>query len=161
MKLALAALLALGTSAFAQIPAKDRMVVVISLDGFPAYALDDPKLPIPTLRRLMQNGVSARMTGINPTVTWPNHTAMVTGVRADQHGLLTNGTIVRTGAWPPVKVDPMMDKEKMVHSPPSMMPLRAPDSPPRRSIGSPSTTPLPSPGTSTSGPMPKARWNRR
>ncbi len=117
MKLALAALLALGTSAFAQIPAKDRMVVVISLDGFPAYALDDPKLPIPTLRRLMQNGVSARMTGINPTVTWPNHTAMVTGVRADQHGLLTNGTIVRTGAWPPVKVDPMMDKEKMVHSP--------------------------------------------
>ena len=32
-------------------------VVVISLDGFPAYALDDPKLPVPTLRRLMRNGV--------------------------------------------------------------------------------------------------------
>ncbi len=93
------------------------MVVVISLDGFPAFALDDPKLPIPTLRRLIESGVSARMTTINPTVTWPNHTALVTGVRADEHGLLANGTISRTGAWPPVKVEPMLDKEQMVHVP--------------------------------------------
>jgi predicted AlkP superfamily pyrophosphatase or phosphodiesterase len=117
IKLALAALLTLMPSALAQTPARERMVIVISLDGFPAYALDDPKLPIPTLRHLMQTGVSARMTAVNPTVTWPNHTAMITGVHADQHGLLTNGTIVRTGAWPPVKVDPMIDKEKMVHVP--------------------------------------------
>jgi len=93
------------------------MVVVISLDGFPAYDLDDPKLPIPTLRGLIKNGVTARMTTVNPTVTWPNHTTMVTGVRSDEHGLLANGTIVPTGAWPPVKVDPMIEKEKMVHVP--------------------------------------------
>ena len=92
-------------------------MVVISLDGFPAYDLDDPKLPIPTLRSLIENGVSARMATVNPTVTWPNHTAMVTGVRADEHGLLANGTILRTGAWPPVKVEPMIEKEKMVHVP--------------------------------------------
>ncbi len=92
-------------------------VVVISLDGFPAYALDDPKLPIPTLRALMQKGISGPMTAINPTVTWPNHTTMVTGVRADEHGLLANGTIVRTGGWPPVKVDPMVPKAQMVHIP--------------------------------------------
>ena len=106
MKLAmtLAALAGLCGPAFAQAPVKERMVAVISLDGFPAYALDDPRLPIPTLRRLMQNGASARMTTVNPTVTWPNHTTMVTGVRADEHGLLTNGTISQTGAWPPVKV---------------------------------------------------------
>jgi CubicO group peptidase (beta-lactamase class C family) len=97
-------------------PARNK-VVVISLDGFPAYALDDPKLPIPTLRKLMRNGVSGTMTAINPTVTWPNHTTMVTGVRADEHGLLANGTITRTGAWPPVKVEPYIDKEKMVHAP--------------------------------------------
>src|SRR2546425_4610010 len=109
-------LILLASLAFAQ-PAKDRMVVVISLDGFPAYALDDPKLPIPTLRRLIQNGAAARMTTINPTVTWPNHTTMVTGVRADEHGLLVNGTIVPTGEWPPVKVEPMIDKERMVHVP--------------------------------------------
>jgi predicted AlkP superfamily pyrophosphatase or phosphodiesterase len=98
--------------------AQDRpKIVLISLDGFPASALDDPKLPIPTLRKLMRAGLSATMTTINPTVTWPNHTTMVTGLTADQHGLLANGTIVRTGAWPPIKVDPRLDKEKMVHVP--------------------------------------------
>jgi len=101
----------------AQTPAQQRMVVMISLDGFPAYALDDAKLPVPTLRRLMREGVSGRMKTINPTVTWPNHTALVTGVRADEHGLLVNGSIVATGAWPPVKVDPRVDKAKMVHAP--------------------------------------------
>lgn len=103
--------------AFAQEPAKQRMVVMISLDGFPAFALDDPKLPIPALRQLIQNGVSARMTTVNPTITWPNHTTMVTGVRSDEHGLLANGTISPTGGWPPIKVDETIDKEKMVHAP--------------------------------------------
>ena len=93
------------------------MVVVISLDGFPAFALDNPKLPIPTLRHLIRNGATARMTPVNPTVTWPNHTAMVTGVRADEHGVLANGTIAPTGGWPPVKVEPMVGKEKMVRVP--------------------------------------------
>lgn len=108
---------AMFSSAFAQqTPAQQRMVIMVSLDGFPGYALDDPKLPIPTLRHLMQQGVSARMTPVNPTVTWPNHTTMVTGVRSDQHGLFANGMIARTGAWPPVKVEPMVDKEKLVHA---------------------------------------------
>jgi predicted AlkP superfamily pyrophosphatase or phosphodiesterase len=100
-----------------QLPAQQRMVIVISLDGFPAYALDDAKLPIPTLRRLIRQGTTARMTTINPTVTWPNHTTLVTGVRADEHGLLVNGSLVPTGAWPPIKVDPMVDKVRMVHVP--------------------------------------------
>jgi predicted AlkP superfamily pyrophosphatase or phosphodiesterase len=111
------ALVAFTCMASAQTPASRRMVVVVSLDGFPAFALDDPKLPIPVLRSLMKNGVSARMTTVNPTVTWPNHTAMVTGVAASEHGLIANGTIVRTGAWPPVKVDPMLEKAKMVRVP--------------------------------------------
>jgi predicted AlkP superfamily pyrophosphatase or phosphodiesterase len=115
--IALATLISALNPLFAQTPAAGRMVVLISLDGFPAYALNDPKLPIPTLRRLIGTGATARMTAINPTVTWPNHTAMVTGVRADEHGLLANGSIVRTGAWPPVKVEPLIDKEKMVHAP--------------------------------------------
>ena len=116
----LAAILLLGPlTALAQtpIPAKERMVIVISLDGFPAFALEDPKQPIPTLRRLIRDGTSARMRTINPTITWPNHTTMITGVHADEHGLLVNGTIVRTNGWPPVRVDPRIDKEKMVHAP--------------------------------------------
>ena len=101
----------------AQVPARQRMVVVISLDGFPAYALDDPKLPVPAIRELIRTGVRARMSIVNPTVTWPNHTAMVTGVRADEHGLIANGTISQTGGWPPVKVEALIPKEKMVHVP--------------------------------------------
>ena len=104
-------------SAQSAVAARDRMVVVISLDGFPSYALKDSKLPVPTLRRLIQNGTWASMATVNPTITWPNHTTMVTGVHADQHGLLVNGTIVRTGGWPPIKVDPNIDKEQMVHAP--------------------------------------------
>jgi predicted AlkP superfamily pyrophosphatase or phosphodiesterase len=98
-------------------PAKDRMVVVISLDGFPGFALEDTKLPVPTLRGLMRDGTWSRMRTVNPTITWPNHTTMVTGVHADEHGLLVNGTIVRTNSWPPIRVDPKLDKEKMVHAP--------------------------------------------
>jgi predicted AlkP superfamily pyrophosphatase or phosphodiesterase len=102
----------------AQVPAKQRTVLVVSLDGFPSDALLDPKLPVPTLRRLALEGSGARlMTTVNPTVTWPNHTAMVTGVDASRHGLLVNGTIMPTGAWPPVRIEPWLPKEQMVHVP--------------------------------------------
>jgi predicted AlkP superfamily pyrophosphatase or phosphodiesterase len=107
----------LGSVANAASPASDRSVIVISLDGFPAFALEDPKLPVPTLRRLIQEGTWCRMATINPTITWPNHTAMVTGVGADEHGLLVNGTILSTNGWPPIRVDPMIRKEQMVHAP--------------------------------------------
>jgi predicted AlkP superfamily pyrophosphatase or phosphodiesterase len=106
----------LSPLAAAQAPSQDRMVVVISLDGFPGYYLEDRSLPIPALRALIDAGVSARMTTVNPTVTWPNHTTLVTGVHPDEHGLLVNGALVPTDAWPPVKIEPMMDKARMVHS---------------------------------------------
>ena len=115
MKILCSLLLMAATAVQAQPPR--GKVMLISLDGFPAYALDDPKLPVPTLRRLMRDGVHAAMTAVNPTVTWPNHTSMVTGVTPDQHGLLANGSIVRTGAWPPIKVEPYIDKIKMVRAP--------------------------------------------
>ena len=102
----------------AQVQPAHRTVVVISLDGFPAYALEDPKTPVPTLRRLIIQGAMARrMITVNPTVTWPNHTAIVTGVGASRHGLIVNGALTRTGAWPPIKVEPWLPKEKMVHAP--------------------------------------------
>ncbi len=97
--------------------ASDRpIVVVISIDGFPAYALDDPHLPAPTLRRLMKEGASAgRMSIINPTVTWPNHTTMVTGVDARKHGVLFNGLLDRDVT--PPKLEPWIEKEKLVRAP--------------------------------------------
>ena len=97
-------------------PAKQRMVVVISLDGFPAYDLENPKLPVPTLRQLINTGSWAkRMQPVNPTVTWPNHTTMVTGLFPRDHGLLFNGTLVRKENPFSVKVDPTIAKERMVH----------------------------------------------
>jgi predicted AlkP superfamily pyrophosphatase or phosphodiesterase len=95
-----------------------RMVIVISLDGFPAYALDDPRLPIPTLRKLAREGaVASSMRPVNPTVTWPNHTAIVTGVDASQHGVLYNGILTFPNDGGAPKVEPWHEKEVMVHAP--------------------------------------------
>ena len=79
---------------------RSPIVVVISLDAFGASLLAQPFLPVPTLRALMKSGSYARsMQPINPTVTWPNHTSMVTGVAPAKHGLIANGQIAgqRTG----------------------------------------------------------------
>src|SRR6185369_1769894 len=107
-----------ATSLFGATPRKDKIVVLISLDGFPAYALDDPRLPIPTLRRLAREGVSAAsMHPINPTVTWANHTAIVTGVDASEHQVLFNGLLVRDRDGVMPKVDAAADKAALVHAP--------------------------------------------
>jgi predicted AlkP superfamily pyrophosphatase or phosphodiesterase len=97
---------------------KDRMVIVISLDGFPAYALDDPRLPIPTLRKLAHEGaIASSMKPVNPTVTWPNHTSIVTGVDSSQHGVLYNGMLKFPDSGGPPTVEPWRDKELMVRAP--------------------------------------------
>jgi len=97
---------------------KDRTVVLISLDGFHAYALDDPRLPIPTIRKLAREGASAKsMQPINPTVTWPNHTTLVTGVDASEHHVLFNGLLVRTQSGAQPSVQPWRDKEILVRAP--------------------------------------------
>lgn len=117
-KVALAAVsLLCAGAALPQTSPRDRMVVLISLDGFPAYALEDPNLPVPTLRKLIAEGALARrMTTVNPTVTWPNHTAMVTGVSPARHGVLANGAIVRDGTGQHRKVEPWITKDKMVRA---------------------------------------------
>src|SRR6188472_3511955 len=82
--------------ATAQAPAADSAVVVVSIDGLPASALNDPQLPMPTLRALIASGASAgSMTGVNPAVTWPTHTTFVTGVLPAQHGVVFNGLLMR------------------------------------------------------------------
>jgi predicted AlkP superfamily pyrophosphatase or phosphodiesterase len=112
-------LIVLGVSAFDHAKVQKKpIVVVISLDGFPAYALDDPRLPIPTLRRLAREGaIAASMQPINPTVTWPNHTAMVTGVDASEHQVLFNGLLTHPNHEAPPTIEPWRDKDQMVHAP--------------------------------------------
>src|SRR5215217_5960314 len=77
---------------------KDRQVIVISIDGFPAFSFDDPNISLPTIKRLAKEGAIAQgMQTVNPAVTWPNHTAMVTGVPPARHGVLFNGMPIRGG----------------------------------------------------------------
>jgi predicted AlkP superfamily pyrophosphatase or phosphodiesterase len=69
-------------------------VVLISIDGLkPDYVLEADKhgLKIPNLRRLVKEGAFATtVTGNMPTVTYPSHTTMVTGVSPAKHGIYTN-----------------------------------------------------------------------
>ncbi|MCE9605684.1 MAG: alkaline phosphatase family protein [Planctomycetia bacterium] len=94
-------------------------VVIINVDGFAAYLLDDPKAPIPTIRRLAKEGALAvgGMKVSNPSVTWPNHTSLVTGVRPEKHGVLANGVLVRGGVDVPVFADPKRDQAEMIRTP--------------------------------------------
>ena len=70
------------------------IVLLMTIDGFPARALKDPRLPMPRLRRMIAEGEHAdAMIPINPTVTWPNHTALITGVDASSHHVMANGRI--------------------------------------------------------------------
>lgn len=79
----------LGGAAFAQ-----RPVIVLSVDGLDhRYLRDADKLglKIPNMRRLMRQGSMADgVVGVVPTVTWPSHTTLITGVRPAEHGILGN-----------------------------------------------------------------------
>jgi len=75
-------------------PERSRQLLVISVDGMDyRYLRDADKLGlrIPNLRRLMREGeVTEGIEGVAPTVTWPSHTTMITGVAPAEHGILGN-----------------------------------------------------------------------
>jgi predicted AlkP superfamily pyrophosphatase or phosphodiesterase len=53
-----------------------------------------------------------------PTVTWPNHTTLVTGVPPAKHGVIGNNFLSReSGAKVPFIPDPLFDKDEIVRSP--------------------------------------------
>jgi predicted AlkP superfamily pyrophosphatase or phosphodiesterase len=96
-------------------PQRDRHVVIVSIDGLAAHSLNDKSVPLPNLRALAQAGASASaMTVVNPSVTWPNHTSIVTGVTPARHGMLYNGLPVRGKPGEPLKVEPWRDKSELV-----------------------------------------------
>lgn len=70
-----------------------RRAIVVSLDGLDVRYLrraDELGLRIPTLRRLMREGVLAGVVSVYPSITYPNHTAMVTGALPERHGIFGN-----------------------------------------------------------------------
>ncbi len=97
---------------------KHRHVVVICVDGLPAYLFNDPNAPLPTIRKLAQTGVVAEaMIPANPSVTWPNHSSLTTGVWPEKHGVLFNGVLERSAPGLPAKVNPYKDQADLIHVP--------------------------------------------
>lgn len=94
----------------------DHHVVIISIDGLAGYLLDDPKAPLPAIRQLASEGafVEGGMGVSNPSVTWPNHTSLITGVRPEKHSTIANGVLIRGGVGVPVVIDPRQDKSALV-----------------------------------------------
>jgi predicted AlkP superfamily pyrophosphatase or phosphodiesterase len=69
-------------------------VLLISIDGLhPEYVIEADRhgLKIPNLRSFVVDGSFASgVTGVVPTVTYPSHTTMLTGVAPAEHGIVAN-----------------------------------------------------------------------
>jgi predicted AlkP superfamily pyrophosphatase or phosphodiesterase len=82
--------------------ARDRGLLLISIDGMrPDYvsAADRHGLKIPNLRQIFADGSHAQgVRGVLPTVTYPSHTTIVTGVWPVKHGIPANTTFDPLGS---------------------------------------------------------------
>jgi predicted AlkP superfamily pyrophosphatase or phosphodiesterase len=71
-------------------------VLLVSIDGLRPDAIleaDAHGLKIPHLRRMLSDGSYATgVHGVLPTVTYPSHTTLVTGVSPARHGIFSNTT---------------------------------------------------------------------
>lgn len=95
-----ALLLILSTSLFSQTdaqqarPRADSHVIMISVDGLvPDYYTAPARsaLKVPNLVRMKLEGAYAEgVEGVYPSVTYPAHTTLVTGVRPAKHGIVQN-----------------------------------------------------------------------
>jgi len=75
-------------------PRRDAHLIMISIDGLvPEYYLEPARLglKIPNLIKMKLGGAYAEgVEGVFPTVTYPAHTTMITGVRPAVHGIVQN-----------------------------------------------------------------------
>ena len=72
------------------------LLVIVSIDGLrPDYitAADEHGAKVPNLRRFLKEGAYAEgVEGVVPTVTYPSHTTLMTGVWPAKHGIFANTT---------------------------------------------------------------------
>ena len=77
-------------------PAFAKPVLLVSIDGLrPGDVLEADKrgLKIPNLRRFLAEGSFATgVRGVLPSVTYPSHTTLLTGVSPARHGIVSNTT---------------------------------------------------------------------
>ncbi|MGA1806018.1 MULTISPECIES: alkaline phosphatase family protein [Sphingobium] len=102
-----AALLASALLAITPLPALAEPVLLISIDGLrPGDVLEADKrgLALPNLRRFLTDGAHASgVTGVLPTLTYPSHTTLMTGVSPAKHGIVSNNSFdpmqINQGGW--------------------------------------------------------------
>jgi predicted AlkP superfamily pyrophosphatase or phosphodiesterase len=91
-----------------QQPRRDAHVIMISIDGLiPEYYTQPSRLGlrVPNLTRMKLDGAYAEgVEGVFPSVTYPSHTTLITGVRPATHGIVNNRifeapTAPQTGEW--------------------------------------------------------------
>ncbi len=92
----LAGLFALIVAGIAVPVAAAPPLLLISIDGLRPGDLTDADargLKVPNLRRLMRAGAYAHgVVGVLPTLTYPSHTTLLTGVAPGRHGIVNNLT---------------------------------------------------------------------
>lgn len=83
--------------------AQNVHVILISIDGLRPEFYKDPSWNMVHLRQAMKDGVYAGgVDGVFPTVTYPSHTTMITGVKPLKHGIYYNTPsepLGITGKW--------------------------------------------------------------
>ena len=106
--LALAALAGAGLPGAAlAAPQGAAPVLLVSIDGLrPGDVLDAEArgLKLPNLRRFVVEGAHATaVSGVLPTLTYPSHTTLLTGVAPARHGIVNNTTFdplwINYGGW--------------------------------------------------------------
>src|SRR5262252_4921929 len=76
------------------VPRKTPVLILVSVDGMkPEYVThaEEHGAKVPNLRRMMAEGMYAEgVQGVIPTVTYPSHTTLITGVWPAKHGIYAN-----------------------------------------------------------------------
>jgi predicted AlkP superfamily pyrophosphatase or phosphodiesterase len=113
-KIAAAALLLVALAAppaLAQTVKPAPLTILVSIDGFRADYLERGKTP--ALSAMAADGVQAAMRPSFPSITFPNHYTLVTGLRPDEHGIVDNN--MEDAARPGVIFQ--LNKPDIVHDP--------------------------------------------
>ena len=79
-----------GTSSHSQLAAHNRLIV-LSLDGFASVYVGRHRALLPNLTAIVASGLSALpLTPVFPSLTFPNHYTLVTGLYPTEHGIVAN-----------------------------------------------------------------------
>ncbi|NND43694.1 MAG: alkaline phosphatase family protein [Xanthomonadales bacterium] len=92
-------------------------LVLVSLDGF-RWDYPDRGLT-PTLSRLAREGVRAeRLLPVFPTLTFPNHYSLVTGLYPARHGIVANDFPLEDGGWYHIRDRAVVQNGSLYHGDP-------------------------------------------